>query len=218
MHSEGVCEIVPLQECMDAVKKPLDFNLGGVDPCPEENSFQVVITRVQHQETLESEAIIVRDTVVSAIPPLEAVKVLVSIMVSVVWSAKGNRLQLRHYDISRAHIQGTAQRLISFRLPAEDREKFGHDKVGRLVKNVCGAQDDAPHIWQLDHELGVRRLWRLSARRTQRRHFSHGCEDVAVRGDDFESLADEDSLQDIDDQLNSKNHWKEHGDVWGRHR
>ena len=38
---------------------------------------------------------------------------------------KGKPLKLRHYDISRAHFQGTAQRLIYIRLPAADRQKYG---------------------------------------------------------------------------------------------
>ena len=81
-------------------------------------------------------------------PLLEAVKVHVSIMMSVGWSNRGKPLKLRHYDINRAHFQGTVQRLIYIRLPAEDRQKDGQDKVGRLVKSMCGTQD-ASHIWQL---------------------------------------------------------------------
>ena len=86
----------------------------------------------------------------SAMPPLEAVKMLVSIMMSVSVSNKGKPLKLRHNDISSAHFQETAQRLIYIRLPAEDRQKYGEDKVGRLVKSMDGTQD-ASHIWQLDH-------------------------------------------------------------------
>ena len=86
----------------------------------------------------------------SAMPPLEAVKVLVSIMMSVSLSNKGKPLKLRHHDISRAHFQGTAQRLIYIKLPAEDRQKHGEDKVGRLIKSMYGTQD-ASHIWQLDY-------------------------------------------------------------------
>ena len=82
--------------------------------------------------------------------PLEAVKVLVSIMMSVSLSNKGKPLKLRHYDISRAHFQGTAHRLIYIRFPAENRQKDGEDKVGRLVKSMYGSQD-APHIWKLDY-------------------------------------------------------------------
>ena len=77
-------------------------------------------------------------------------KVLVSIMMSVSLSSKGKPLKLRHHDISRAHFQGTVQRLIYIRLPAEDRQKYGEDKVGRLIKSMYGTQD-ASHIWQLDY-------------------------------------------------------------------
>ena len=48
----------------------------------------------------------------SAMPPLEAVKVFASIMMSIGWSYKRKPLKLRHYDISRAHVQKTAQRHI----------------------------------------------------------------------------------------------------------
>ena len=81
--------------------------------------------------------------------PLEAVKVLVSIMMSVSVSNKGKPKKLTHNDISRAHFQGTAQRLIYINLPAEDRQKYGEDKVDRLIKSMYGTQD-ASHIWQLD--------------------------------------------------------------------
>ena len=53
-------------------------------------------------------------------------------------SNKGKPLKLRHYDISRAHFQGTAQRLICIKLPEEDRQKYGEDKVGKLVKSMYG--------------------------------------------------------------------------------
>ena len=42
----------------------------------------------------------------SAMPPLEAVKVLVSIMMSVSLSNRGKSLKSRHYDISREYFQG----------------------------------------------------------------------------------------------------------------
>ena len=77
-------------------------------------------------------------------------KVLVSIMMSVSLSNKGKPLKLRHNDISRAHFQGTAQRLTYIRLPAEDRQKNGEDKVGRLIKSMYGTQY-VSHIWQLDY-------------------------------------------------------------------
>ena len=62
----------------------------------------------------------------SAMPPL--VKVVVSIMMSVSLSNKGKPLKLRHYDISRAHFQGTAKRLIYINFPADDVRR-GEDKL-----------------------------------------------------------------------------------------
>ena len=124
-------------------------------------------------------------------PPLEAVKVLVSIMMSVSLSNEG---KLRHYDLSRAHFQGTAQRLIHIKLPAEDRQKCGEDKVGRLVKSMYGTQN-ASHIWQLDYvnlicgEVGGFRRRKHSAALLHNPH-----QDVrkAVHGDDFVCLSDDD--------------------------
>ena len=71
-------------------------------------------------------------------------------MTSVSLANKGKPLKLRHCDISRAHIQGTAQRLIYIRLPVEDRQKYGEAKVGRLIKSMYGTQN-ASHIRQLDY-------------------------------------------------------------------
>ena len=127
-------------------------------------------------------------------PPLEAVKALISMM-SVSWSNKGKLLKLRHYDISRAHFQGTAQRLI-YKLPAEYRQKYGKDKVGRLVKSMYATQD-ASHIWQLDYvnlisgELGGFRRGKHSAAL-----FHNPNQDVkmAVHVDDLVCLSDDDGL------------------------
>ena len=63
----------------------------------------------------------------------EAAKVLVSIMV--VWLAKGKKHKLRHYDIRRAHFQGTGQTFTYVCLPAEDRHVM-RTTQGRLVKGM----------------------------------------------------------------------------------
>ena len=124
----------------------------------------------------------------SAMPPLESVKVLVSIMMSVGWSSKCNPLKLMQYDLSRAHFQRTAQRLkMCVRLPAEGRQKHGEGKVGRLIKNMHGILD-ASHIWQLDYvnlicgELGGFRRGKHSA---ELFHNSNQDVRMAVHGGDF---------------------------------
>ena len=121
-------------------------------------------------------------------------KVLVSIMMSVSLSNRVKPLKLRHYDISRAHFQGTAQRLIYIRLPAEDRQKYGEDKVGRLVKSMYGTQD-ASHIWH--GELGG---FRRGKHRAALFHNTNQGVRMAMQGD-FEYLVDDDGLKHINTQI-----------------
>ena len=86
----------------------------------------------------------------SAMPPFEAVKVFVSIMMSVSLSNKGKPLKLRHYDISRAHFQGTVQKLIYIKLPAEDRQKLWRRQSGQTGQQHV-RNSRCFHIWQLDY-------------------------------------------------------------------
>ena len=89
---------------------------------------------------------------------------------------------------------------------AEDRQKCGEDKVGRFIKSTYGTQD-ASHIWQLDYvnlvcgELGGFRRGKHSAAL-----FHNPNQDVrmAVQGDDFVCLSDDDGLEHIDRLLKSK--------------
>ena len=77
---------------------------------------------------------------------------------------------------------------------------------GRLVRSMFGKQD-ASHIWQLDYvnlicgELGGFRRGKHSAA-----VFHNSTEDVrmAVHGDDFVCLSDDDGLKHIDNLLKSK--------------
>ena len=129
-HSEGVYEIVPMQ-CRDAGMKPLDLIWVGTDKSVETTRKKIRSRLSAREYKTKKQGKIQRappaSQMFSAMPPLEAVKVLVSIMMSVSVSNKGKPLKLRHYDISRAHFQGKAQRLIHSRLPAEDRQKYSED-------------------------------------------------------------------------------------------
>ena len=124
---------------------------GGFWVCGPRKKIRSRLCATEHKTKKQGKMrrTLVASQLFSAMPPLEVVKVLVSIMMSVSWSNKGKPLKLRHCDISRAHIQGTARRLIYIRFHTEDRHKYGEDKVGRLVKSMYGTQD-ASHIWQLD--------------------------------------------------------------------
>ena len=146
VHSVGVYEIVPMQECRDAsMKKPLDLiwvdTDKSVDPTHKKIRSRMCAREYKTEKQGKIQRVLPASQLFSAMTTLEAVKVLVSIMMSVSWSNKGKPLKLRHDDISRAHFQGNAQRLIYIKLPAEDRQKYGEDKVGRFVKSMYGTQD-----------------------------------------------------------------------------
>ena len=90
-------------------------------------------------------------------------------------------------------------------IPAEDRQKNGEDIIGKLIKSLRGTQD-ASRIWQLDFvklvcgELGGFRRGKHSSTL-----FHNAKLDVriAVHGDDFVCLSDEDELNHIDSLLKS---------------
>ena len=113
VHSVGVYEFVPMQECRVAGVQPLDLIWVDTDKVVDPSRKKIRSGLCAREYKTKKQGKIQRalpdSYLFSAVPPLEAVKVLVSIMMSVGWSNKRKRLKLRHYDISRAHFQGTAQ-------------------------------------------------------------------------------------------------------------
>ena len=122
-----------MQECEDAGKKLLELiwvdTDKSVDPAHQEIRSRLRAGEYKTKKQDKIQRASPASQVFSAMPPLEAVKALVSILMSVSWSNKGKPLKLRHCDISRAHFQGTAQRLIYIKLPAEDRQKYAKTKL-----------------------------------------------------------------------------------------
>ena len=103
------------------------------------------------------------------------------------------------------------------KLPAEDRQKYGEDEVGRLVKSMYGTQD-ASHIWQLDYVNLICGELRCFRRGRQQciivSQSKSRCENgsarrrlcdvrMAVHGDDFVCLSDDDGLKHIDSLVKS---------------
>ena len=87
----------------------------------------------------------------SAMPPLEAVKVLVSIMMSVSFSNKGKPLKLRHYGHqSSTFARNSPETHSTSDFPQRIIKSMTKTKLGRLIKNIYGTQD-ASHIWQFDY-------------------------------------------------------------------
>ena len=103
---------------------------------------------------------------------------------------------------------GTAQRLVYIKLPAEDRAVYGEEMVGRLVKSMYGTQD-ASHLWQLDYvELlcNPEGPGGFERGRHNAALFLNKLLDVrmAVHGDDFMVLGDDEGLEHADELLRSR--------------
>ena len=85
----------------------------------------------------------------SAMPPLEALKLLVSTKTTMKVSTRGKPLLIAHFDISRAHFMPKAEREVFVVLPDEDPKKQ-EGYIGKLERTMYGTQD-ASNLWQKDY-------------------------------------------------------------------
>ena len=102
------------------------------------------------------------------------------------------------------------------RFPAEDRQSYGEDKVDRLIKTMYGTQG-ASEIWQVDYvNLTCGGLGGFRRGKHSEAYFHNSNQDVrvAVHGDDFLCLSDDDGLDHIDTPLKIKIHSQRHGNSW----
>ena len=146
----------------------------------------------------------------SAMPPLEALKVLCSLMVSMKASKHGGALKLRILDISRAHFYGESRRPVYANLPP-GREQEG--KCARLRKSTYGTQD-ASSIWQetyskllREHNMVQGVAWPAI--------FYHEATDsrFLCHSDDFVVLADSKGQQIVEEVLRKKFELRVHGSI-----
>ena len=135
-----------MRECKDAGMKPVVLiwvdTDKSVDATHRKIRSRLCARDYKTKKQCKIQRVLPASQLFSAMPPLEAVKVLVSIMMSVSLSNEGKPMKLRHHDISRAHFQGTAQRLVYI------VRSMAKTKVGRLVKSMYVTQD-ASHICNL---------------------------------------------------------------------
>ena len=89
VHSEVVSVIVRMQECKDAGMKPLDLICvdtdKSVDPTRKKIRSRLCAREYKTKKQGEIQRALPASQLFSAMPPFEAVKVLVSIMMSVSW-------------------------------------------------------------------------------------------------------------------------------------
>ena len=137
----------------------------------------------------------------SAMPPLEALKVLIVGLTTLRKSTRGGELKLAFWDVSRAHFYGHARRRIFARLPDED---YTEGKVALLQRSWYGTQD-AASIWQDDY-AGLLAENGYVAGKSNPAIFWNRDQDsrILVHGDDFVCLGDAAAVAHLDGVLTGK--------------
>ena len=141
-----------------------------------------------------------------AMPPREAVKVLVSIMMSVSLSNNGKHWRW-DTTTSTEHISKEQPRdSFTSNVPQRIVRSMAKTKLADWSRGMYGTQD-ASHIWQLDHvNLICGDLGGFLIGKHRAAVFHNPLQDVrmAVHGDDSVCLSDDDGLKHIDGLLKSK--------------
>ena len=131
VRSEGVYEIVPMQECKDAGMKPLDLiwvdTDKSVDPARKKIRSWLCAREHKTKKQGKMQRAVPASQLFSAVPPVEAVKVLVSIMVSVTLSNTEETIEV---DTLR-HQQSTCPRNSTRVLVLHQSSRRGSSEVWR---------------------------------------------------------------------------------------
>jgi len=151
----------------------------------------------------------------SAMPPLEALKILISLLMSTeecdegAWDGKtgefDEELHLALFDISRAHFYGISERELYVLLPKElnPEGKFGGRACSKLLRTMYGTQD-ASRIWQDTYKAPLEE--KKYQRGTSNAAVFKGPnrEKALVHGDDFLILATQKSIDEFEEVLLKK--------------
>ncbi|CAE7240586.1 unnamed protein product [Symbiodinium natans] len=189
--------------------KWVDRNKG--DNVNENYRSRLVVREVKSQGQA---ALLPEHALFSSMPPLEAVKLLCSLMTTLRVSRRGGKLSLRLIDISRAHFYGRATRRIFVTLPEGDESP---GKCGLLLKTMYGTRD-ASSTWQRDyselmakHDFRAGKAWPCI--------FYNEKEDVRllVHGDDFFCLADDEGHAYLDKALSERYEYRCDGHIGPTH-
>lgn len=145
IKKQNVYSKVPTEMCYQETSRPpitlkwVDRNKG--DATKENYRSRLVVREIKSQGQA---ALIPEYALFSSMPPLEALKLLCSLMVTLRVSRGGGKLSLKLTDISRAHFYGRAVRRIFVTLPEGD-ESPGF--CGLLNRTMYGTRD-ASATWQ----------------------------------------------------------------------
>ena len=197
IHRQKIYEKRTLDECW-AVTGKAPITLKWIDRNKGDSLHPNFRSRLVVREVKKQHGALPAHMLFSNMPPLEAAKILCSLLASKRTSKSGKLLKLALYDISRAHFYGESQRSVYVTLPEGDESE---GKCALLHKTMYGTQD-ASHVWQ---EHYSRKLIEKGFVQGQAwtSVFTHPERDVMllVHGDDFLVLGDEDGQKYLKDTL-----------------
>ena len=135
-----------MQECKGADKKLMELiwvdTDKSVNPARKTFRSRLCVWEYMTKKQGKIQRALLASQLFSALPPLEAVNALVLV-------EQREPLKLRQYDISRAHFQGAAQRLI-YTSSCWRSSELWKRQSWQMIESMYGTQD-ACHIWELDY-------------------------------------------------------------------
>jgi len=196
-----VMDIVPMKECWDETGRGPE-TLKWIDTNKGDSEHPRVRSRIvvrEHKGRTQLDAI----ARFSSMPPLEALKFLCSLFMTLRVSKRNKPLRIGVYDISRAHFYATSDRKVYVTLP-EEWAVLNPGCVGKLNKTMYGRQD-ASNRWQADYtELLQEHSWNVGV--SNKAVFFSKEEDgrCMVHGDDFVVLGDDETQAKFEAMLKTK--------------
>eukprot|EP00971_Amphidinium_carterae_P138994 2754893-Amphidinium_carterae.3 len=124
IKSREVYKRVPLRECIECTgKKPLCMKWVDTDKGDEERpNYRSRLVCGEVKKAKRPGEQLKASELFSSMPPLEGIKTLCSLCMSLEVSPKGKPLKLALWDISRARLYSDAQRDLYVELPPEDEQ------------------------------------------------------------------------------------------------
>ena len=186
----GVYKKVPMSECYAKTKKdPIGVRWVDVNKGDEQNPNYR--SRLVAQEVKKDK----RPDLFAAMPPLEAKRLLYSLMMS---TDEKENIAMEFIDVSVAYLHARAIRDVYVRLPDEDYEE---NMCGKLVKAMYGTRD-AAQCWEREYVNFMRKTG-FTCGRSSPCVFYHPEKELraVVHGDDFTIMGHTDELDWFRDEM-----------------
>ena len=179
-----VYEKRPIKECWEKTNKE-PIGTRWVDINKGDNINPEYRSRLVAQELNQSK----RDDIFAATPPLEVLKLVLSILAS---TRRQKKWKLDSVDIKRAYFHAKATRDIYIRRPEEDRQE---GMCGKLVKAMYGTRD-AASSWERAYTDFMIKCG-FDVGRISPCLFWHPSKEliVEIHGDDFTNIGSEEHLE-----------------------